>query len=131
MAKRTILIFGESKEGQFQKLLFINSLPKLATILGEPTETGIGVHIAIQAMLYNLEVLFYKVKEEGSDEDAYLQGFRLIEKEAPSLILGAIALPGASTPKILEIANSLCDLHNSLILSNERDLYDYITRNRP
>ncbi len=128
MTNRTILIFGESQKGELQKFLFLKTLPDLAEALGEPTETGLGIHMAIQAMLFNQSVLFYKVKEEGFNIDHYLMGFKLLEKEFTSILLTAIALPGASSPPILEIADSLCKLHKSLILFNEKDLYDFMTR---
>ena len=130
MTKRTILIFGESKEGEFHKFLFLKTLPDLAEALGEPTETGLGVHIAIQSILSNRDVLFYKVKEEGFHADHYLLGFKQLENEFHSTPLAAIALPGVSSANILELASSLCNQHRSIILFNEKDLYDLMTQSK-
>lgn len=126
--KKTIVIFGESKEGEFQKLIFLNTLPDLANKIGEPTETGTGVHMAIQAMLFNHDILFYKVTEEGFSTNDYLAGLKLLEKDTLSSSLAAIALPGVGTSEILNAASSLCALHKSLLIITEKDLYDFMTQ---
>ncbi len=128
MEKRTVIIFGESKEGKAQNLFFINSLPNLAVGLGEPTATGVGIHMAIQALLLKKEVLFYKVTEEGFNADQYLFGFKLLEKESQNLSIAAIALPGVGSSEILDIAKNQCELHKTLLILNESDLYDFMTQ---
>ena len=114
-----IAIFGESKAGEFNKLFSIKTLPDLATHLGEPTETGVAIHMAIQALLCKQQLLFYKVREEGGHSDQYLPGFKLIKTA-----ITAIALPGVSSPTLLESAKRLAPL---LILT-EQDLYDFMTQ---
>ena len=128
MEKRTVLIFGESTAGKIQNLLLINTLPNLAVHLGEPTPTGVGIHLAVQALLFKKDVLFYKVSEEGMNSDQYLFGFKLLEKEPLKLPLAAIALPGVGSGEILEMATHLCNLHKSVLILNENDLYDLMTQ---
>ena len=114
-----IAIFGESKSGEFNKLFSIKTLPDLATQLGEPTETGSGIHMAIQALLCKQHLFFYKVLEEGSNPEQYRSGFKMLKTA-----VSAIALPGVSNPSLLESAKRVAPL---LILT-EQDLYDFMTQ---
>lgn len=125
--KKNVLIFGESVEGEFQRPFLIKSLPDLATIFGEPTKTGLGIHMAIQSLLFGHNIFFYRVSEEGNNKEQYLQGFKLFEREAFSSSLSAIALPGVGSLEILHAANILSELHKVLIITTEKDLYDLIT----
>jgi hypothetical protein len=127
MTKRTILIFGESTNGELYKLLYLSSLQDISRALGEPSATGLGVPIAIQAMLSNHLVLFYTLKEEGVNFDHYQLGFKKLEKDLPLLPIEAIAIPGVSSRDILELATPFCNKHKSIILFSEKDLYDLKT----
>jgi hypothetical protein len=129
MRKEVVLIFGESKKGEFLKLFYINTLPDLSTLLGEPTETGIGIHMAIQSLLFHKEVLFIKIAEEGYSTDHYSLGIKEINKN-PELIISAIALPGVGSSKILKEASLLAKKKNALLLLTEKDLYDLMTQSK-
>jgi hypothetical protein len=129
MKRASILIFGESKRGEFLKLFQINTLPDLSTFLGEPTTSGIGIHMAIQSLLFEKSVLFIKVGEEGYDIDHYSLGFKEIDNN-PHLLIDAIALPGVGSNEILKKASLLAKKKKALLILREKDLYDFITQSK-
>jgi hypothetical protein len=128
MNQKTILIFGESKGGDFQKPLLFRTLPELSQSLGEPAKNSSGIHLAVQALLCNQNVLYYKISEEGSNPDQYLLGFKHLEKYPPEIPISATLLPGVSSPEILTLANHFISHTNSLLLFTEKDLYDLLTQ---
>ncbi len=128
MKQNTIVIFGESKGGDFQKPLLFNTLPELSQALGEPTQNSSGIHLAVQALLLNQRVLYYKVSEEGFNPDQYLLGFKLIEKYPPEKSISAALLPGVSSSEILTLAKEFSAHTGLLLLFTEKDLYDLLTQ---
>ncbi len=129
MREESVLIFGEAKRGEFLKLFYINTLPELSTFLGEPTDEGIGIHMAIQSLLFHKKVLFIKVAEEGYSFDHYSLGFKEIEKKQ-ELLISAIALPGVGSSKIVKEATLLAKKKKAIILLTEKDLYDLMTQSK-
>ncbi len=125
--KKTIAIFGESKEGPLKTLLLLRSLPNIVEIIGNPTETGLGVHMAIQAMLFGREVLFYRIEEEGFQRENYAFGCKLLETHPRKDDLAAIALPGVGDSTILSLAQKIIP-SGTILLLTEKDLYDFTTQ---
>lgn len=82
--------------------------------------------MAIQAMLYKREVLFIKVEEEGFALPHYEAGLTLLKKEPAALDLAAIAIPGVGDPSLLRALHEVCQLHSSLLIFTEKDLFDFI-----
>lgn len=124
--KDVVTIFGESEKGPLGTLLSIDSLPKLAEALGVPTENSVGVHLAVQTLMSNKIVLFYRVTEEGSNIAEYTRGLKLLQElDMPSLV--ALALPGIGDPEIQHLAKTLCKAKHSILIVNQRDFYDIMT----
>jgi len=126
--KHTIAIFGESERGSLEKLSYLNSLPSLVENLGQATENGRGVHMAIQAIMYQRDLIFFKVSEEGFNLEEYLAGFHLLESKSSDLNLAAIALPGVGDRNIIDRALTICEIQKSFLIIKEQDLYDFMTQ---
>lgn len=124
--KDIVTIFGESEKGPLGVLLSVDSLPFLAESFGSPTENSVGIHLAIQTLMSDKIVLFYRVTEEGVDKNEYARGLKLLEGlDLPAL--AALALPGIGDLEIQHLAKNVCKLKHSILIVNERDFYDLMT----
>ncbi|MCC5831933.1 MAG: hypothetical protein JJU12_02700 [Chlamydiales bacterium] len=124
----TIALFGETQKGEFETAYFCKTLAQLSDFLGEPPSGDcLGLQFAIQALLFERGVVFFRVREEGYSARDYQFGLKfLINKELfPSI--SAICLPGVGDGEIIEETTPLCEVHNSILVLTERDLYDYLT----
>lgn len=124
----TIALFGEAQKGEFQTAYFCKNLAQLSDFLGEPpTEECLGLQFAIQALLYEQGVIFFRVREEGFSANDYLFGLNfLINKDLfPSI--SALCLPGVGDATIIEETTPICEMHKSILIVTEKDLYDYLT----
>jgi len=130
MWQRTIALFGEAEQGEYKTAYFCRSLEDLAEQFGQPPEDSIGIHYAVQALLFDYQLIFFRVAEEGYAYEDYLQGMQLLGNQALIPQLSAIALPGVGEPAIIDASEPLCELYNSIIITTESDLYDYLTAKR-
>ncbi len=120
----TMALFGEAEKGQFRKAYVLRELPQLVDALGNPPENSQGIHFAIQALLYGRELIYFRVEEEGFSSGDYLFGLKHLEKVKK---LHALCMPGVGALEIMEAANPLCEKHKSVLLTSQKDLYDYLT----
>ena len=120
-----IAIFGESEKGRFTNPYFLKSLPSLLDTLGTPPKESEGIYFAIQFILYGYESIFFRVSEEGFSVEEYLKGFWFLKRDVKKI--HALAIPGVGNKKIIEETKEVCDLHGSLLVITEKDLYDYLT----
>lgn len=125
--RRTIFLFGEAEKGEFCTPLHCKSLPHLAEILGNPPEESLGIHYAVQALMYERELIFFRVKEEGFSVSDYMQGIRLLKNKDAFQGLSAICMPGVGDEEILAATHPICARRKSLLITSEKDLYDYLT----
>ena len=125
--KPTIFLFGESEKGSLGNPFLYTSLPSLYDGLGAPPEDTLGVHYAVQTILYSRQLLFCRVKEEGFNTQDYIKGLLLLKRKACKPKIQAIFMPGVGDEKILEVAEDVCNLYKSLLVITEKDLYDYLT----
>ena len=123
--KTTICLFGEAEKGDFGCPIFCRSLAHLADSLGNPPQESLGIFYAIQALLYQRELLFCRVREEGFSTKDYMQGLKHLQNQTSKL--QAIVIPGVGDTEIIEAALSTCSLYKSLLILTEKDLYDYLT----
>lgn len=123
----TVAIFGEAERGSFQTAFFCQSLEQLESHLGNPPEHSFGIYFAIQALLYNHNLIFFRVKEEGFSTQDYLHGLYQLEKQHLFSNIKAIGMPGVGDHKILGASESFCNIYNSMLMISEADLYDYLT----
>ena len=125
--KPAIFLFGEAEKGEFCTPLLCKSLSQLSDTLGNPPEESLGIQYAIQALLFERELVFYRVKEEGFSLSDYMKGLRLLQNKALGSELHAVCIPGVGDYEIINAMSGVCHLHKSLLVITEKDLYDYLT----
>lgn len=125
--RRTVFLFGEAERGEFCTPLLCKSLSQLAETFGNPPEESLGILYAVQALMFERELIFFRVKEEGFSISDYMRGIRLLENKETFHNLAAICMPGVGDAEIIDATNPICSLHHSLLITTERDLYDYLT----
>ncbi len=122
-----IALFGEAEKGNFYTPHLCRTLPQLAEVLGEPPAESEGLFLAVQALLYERSVLYFRVEEEGLSVSDYLRGLSYLLDREKIQELQALCLPGVGNSAILEATQPVCALHRSVVLMSQRDLYDYLT----
>ncbi len=127
MERQTIALFGEAEKGEIGSPLLMKTLSYLNDTLGHPPEESRGIFFAIQFLLYEQEVIFVRVKEEGFSTKDYLKGMKHLQNKKQISHLTALCLPGVGDARILDAAYPVIDTHEALIITTERDLYDYLT----
>lgn len=125
--KQIIALFGEAEKGAFKTPHILHKLPQLVDLLGNPPPSSEGLFFAIQAILYDRQLIYFRVAEEGFSHIDYFSGLRYLENRDEIKNLTAICLPGVGDPKILAATESVCHLHKSYLITNQKDLYDYLT----
>ena len=124
--KPTVFLFSEAEKGDFGKPLICDSLIQLYNTFGSPKEDCQGLHYAVQSLMYNREILFCRVKEEGFSSPDYMRGLSILRKKSWIPQLQAIFIPGVGDSEIIEATTDVCKQYNSLLILTEKDLYDYL-----
>ena len=127
MGNKVVFLFGEAERGAFCTPLRIESLAELADRCGNPPEGSLGIAYGVQALLFERELFFYRVKEEGFSLSDYMRGMRALEDGKVVQELAAICLPGVGNQEIIEAAGNVCLQRGSFLIASEKDLYDYLT----
>ncbi len=123
----TIAVFGEAERGNFQTAFFCQNLEQLESNFGNPPKNSVGLHFAIQTLLFDRNLIFFRVKEEGFSTSDYLHGLHQLETQYLFSSLKAIGMPGVGNRQILGASEAICEAHKSLLITSEADLYDYLT----
>lgn len=124
---RRIALFGESERGEAGVAYYCDSLPQLMDCLGNPPDESKGLHCAIQALLYNFSLIYFPVHVEGFSNEDYLQGIDLLNQKGIIRDIGAVCLPGVGNKLILNTVARVCEVHSNILITNQADLYDYLT----
>lgn len=122
-----IAIFGEAEKGKVFTPYLVESLDSLLTFLGNPPEDSQGINIAIQALLYKCNLIFFKVMREGYSAEDYLHGLKYLEDRNKSIVLHGLAIPGVGDSGIIDETKKICSIHRSILILTQKDLYDYLT----
>jgi hypothetical protein len=125
--RRRVFLFGEAEKGEFCTPHLCKSLPQLAETFGNAPEESLGILYAVQALMYERELIFFRVKEEGFSVPDYMRGIRLLENKTAFPDLAAICMPGVGDAEIIDATSPICSLYRSLLITTEKDLYDYLT----
>lgn len=128
--RHTIFLFGEAEKGDFCTPHLCRTLPQLAETFGNPPEESMGIIYAVQALMFERELIFFRVKEEGFSVADYMRGIHLLKSKEIFNDLTAICMPGVGDAEIIEATNPVCSLYRSLLITTEKDLYDYLTHAR-
>jgi hypothetical protein len=122
----TVAFFGAAEKGQYRIATLCESLEQLLDTFGHPPADTLGLHFAIQALLYHRRLIFIRVEEEGFSAQDYYQGVRLLSNPKQIGPLNAIGLPNVGDPNIIAACEPLCSVHRSFLILTEADLYDYL-----
>ena len=95
--------------------------------LGNPPEGSRGIFFAIQFLLYEQELIYIRVKEEGFSTKDYLKGIKNLLNKKKVSQLTAICLPGVGDARIIDSTTPVLETHRALMITSECDLYDYLT----
>ncbi len=123
-SRPTMALFGEAERGQFKKAYVLRELPQLVDVFGNPPENSLGIHFAVQALLFQRELIYFRVEEEGYSVDDYYFGLKHLSSVKK---LHALCMPGIGEPEIMEVSQNICDKHSSVLITSQKDLYDYLT----
>ena len=126
----TIALFGESERGEYCVPYSCTNIEQLLDYVGNPPPETRGIYYAIQAISYNRGLVFLRVREEGFGFQDYLAGLTELRKRTDELKISAICLPGVGDMGILGAVAPLCAIYHSVLITNESDLYDYLTELR-
>ena len=123
----TIAMFGEAEKRGFQFPCFVSSLQEMEEKLGNPPKGSIALYLAVQALLYQRDIVFFRVEEEGFSLDDYHMGLQVLQHNTSIKKINALCMPGVGDPSIIESTKDICLKHKSLLITSEQDLYDYLT----
>lgn len=123
----TVALFGEAEKGDFKRAHHFNTIPQLLECLGHPPAESRGIYCAIQALLYQRELLYFRVREEGFSYEDYLLGLKLLLCKDLVQKLAAVCLPGVGDAEILDAIEPVCQTYHSIIITNASDFYDYLS----
>jgi hypothetical protein len=124
----TVALFGEAGRGEFRTAYYCQSLEQLSKFLGEPPSRDCkGLDFAIQALLFQRGVIYFRVREEGFSTQDYLSGLGSLENKELYPNIAAICLPGVGNAEIIQATDSICNIYRSFLILSEKDLYDYLT----
>lgn len=123
----TIALFGEAERGEYRTAYFCMDLTQLDEYFGNPPQGSRGLFYAVQALLFQRNLIFFRVPEEGFSTQDYLSGLHLLEKQELISQVNAICMPGVGNQEVLNAITPLCNSHHSILITNESDFYDYLT----
>jgi hypothetical protein len=123
-----IILFGEAEKGSFTKPHLLKSPFELSDQLGNPPKESLGIFFGIQALLFERELLFFRVREEGFSYEDYFKGIQILkEKLSFTENLSAICIPGVGNKEIIRPLSSIAKEKRGFLITTEKDLYDYLT----
>lgn len=122
----TIALFGEAEKGELHIPYLCRSLSELADQLGHPPPESRGLFFAIQALLYQRHLLFFRVKEEGFSRSDYLKSIPFLEDRCLVPKLSAICTPGVGDHEVVDAFLPICTMHDSILITTVMDFYDYL-----
>ncbi|OGN63757.1 MAG: hypothetical protein A3E80_01705 [Chlamydiae bacterium RIFCSPHIGHO2_12_FULL_49_9] len=123
--RQVVALFGEAEKGAFKTPHILKALPQLVDQLGNPPKESEGLFFAVQAILYERELIYFRVAEEGFSKIDYLAGLKILQNKPKKI--NALCLPGVGDAEILEASHIVCRMHRSFLITSQKDLYDYLT----
>lgn len=127
MENALVALFGEAEKGDFRTPYYFESLAQVADDLGNPPPQSQGLLYAVQVLMNDRSLIYFRVKEEGFSFQDYFFGLHILTEKRNQLNLAAICLPGVGDYEIIEAVGPVCKICKSVIILTEPDLYDYLT----
>lgn len=128
MDKFTIALFGEAEKGEFHVPYLCQTLEQLDDFFGNPPPESQGLFYAVQALLFQRDLIFFRVREEGYSVEDYLVGVEILENQKKIFQIAAICIPGVGDSDIINAIHPICEKYHSFLITNEADFYDYLAR---
>lgn len=122
-----VALFGEAERGEYQKAYFCKNLTQLVDCLGNPPAESKGLFYATQTLLYQRDLIFFRVREEGFSLQDYFQGLQWLQSQDVIPKLSAICVPGVGNREVIDVVTSVCVFYHSILITTESDFYDYMT----
>lgn len=130
MDNAVVALFGEAEKGVFATPYFLKDMEELVSCLGNPPPESRGLFYAVQALLFQHYLLFFRVSEEGFSIPHYLQGLDILENQVTYPQVTALCVPGVGDNIILDALIPFCRSRHHILITNEADLYDLLTDGR-
>lgn len=127
MTRPTMILFGAAEKGPLCAPMPITSLENLLDCLGHPPKHSEGLFFAIQSLLHQIDLIFFRVEEEGFSTEDYVRGLRVLKQKPLQVPVVAISMPGVGQKDLLHLATPICHFYRTVLLITEKDLYDYLT----
>ncbi len=127
MGAHTIALFGEAEKGDYSTAYFCQTLPQILDCLGNPPPESHGLYLAIQSILFDYSVLFFRVREEGYSQQDYFSGLSFLRRQKLFSKISGICAPGVGNSEIIKEIIPICRGYHSILITSEADLYDYLT----
>lgn len=121
-----IVLFGEAERGDYFNYHLCSTIPQLMEMFGQPPPMSKGIFYAIQALHYNCELLFFRVKEEGYSYQDYFRGLKILGQQGSRILPNALCAPGVGDASILDAMRPVCIKYHCILIANEADLYDFL-----
>lgn len=123
----TVALFGEAERGACGQGILCKRLDELADLFGNPPSGSLGLFFATQAILYEHALVFFRVEEEGFSRKDYFDGIKVLKGSPLIAEIGAIFAPGVGDSQIINAVIPLCMAHHQVLITTEKDLFDYLT----
>lgn len=127
MKAHTIALFGEAEKGDYSTAYYCQTLPQMLDSLGNPPPESLGLYFAIQSILLDYSVLFFRVREEGFSQQDYFSGLTFLKQQKLFSSIIGIGAPGVGNKEIIDEIIPICHNYKSILITSEADLYDYLT----
>jgi len=127
MLEKAVAVFGESERGDYCRPHICQTMNQLYETFGHPVPESAGIHFAVQVLLHDFSLVYYRVREEGYSLQDYFEGLWQLENHPVESELSAIGMPGVGNGEVIESVSSICAIHQSILIMTESDLYDYLT----
>lgn len=122
-----VFLFGEAEKGHLCLPISCRTVLELSDTFGHPPEESQGLFYAIQTLLFERRLIYFRVKEEGFSIPDYQRGLHLLRSRELPEPPKAICMPGMGNAKIIEETSEICFLFHSILITTEKDFYDYLT----
>lgn len=122
----TIALFGEAEKGELHIPYLCRSVIELADQLGHPPPESQGLFFAVQALLYQRHLLFFRVTQEGFSRSDYLKSIPFLEDRYLVPELSAICTPGVGDNEVVDALLPICARQGSILITTVADFYDYL-----
>ena len=91
-----------SRRGELCLPLYLTSLEQVLDFLGNPPENSEGIRYAVQALLYNHALIYFRVGEEGFSTEDYIHGLKFLKQRSLQTNLTAIGMPGVGDEELIK-----------------------------